>query len=195
MHIIDESGAIVATVDTADLFDVDAASTGGGGPGGGGYWGQTFPGAEDVSHANSVYVGEDGELIVSFRFFDVVVGVDGDPDSGSFGSLLWSLEGQPGTLFDSDYDIVASAGSDDSFEAQHCARRGPSGALTLFDNKEMAQGPSRGIVVELDDASGTADIVAEYSADEECGVQSAIYELPSGDGQGAMIPRGVPVDW
>ncbi|MFT4622110.1 MAG: hypothetical protein ACI8PZ_000766 [Myxococcota bacterium] len=225
--VVDASGALVQNLDLARTFDVPRCSGGGGGPGpGGGYWGRDLDG-EDVSHANSVYVSPEGEMVISFRFFDTVIALDGDPTSRSFGEPLWALEGLPNDAFDPSFVIESAVTDDLVFAANHCAQRAPTGELTVFDNGLV--GLSRAIVLDLDVDSGSAVITEVYEPGQACSVQSAIYKhtdgsalltcasaawfgefdagggdvtrwtveptCAGGPGPGAMIPRGVPVNW
>ncbi len=174
--VIDGDGSLAGVVDLGTTFEPPRCSAGGGGGGpgpGGGYWGRDLDG-EDVSHANSVYVDPTGELVVSFRFFDTVIGLDGDPTSPTFGELRWALEGEDGAEYESSFSLESDVTPDASFQANHCAQFAPTGELTVFDNGNS--GLSRALVIDLDLGAGVADITEVYEPGLTCGVQSAIYK-------------------
>ncbi|NED53563.1 hypothetical protein G3I24_22015, partial [Micromonospora aurantiaca] len=52
-----------------------------------------------------------------------------------------------------------------AFAWQHDARRQPDGTITLFDNHidEPGDGPSRGLVLTVDEDARTAERVREYA--------------------------------
>ena len=179
VYILSDAGELVGELDTTNAFNpgtVVSGESGGGGAGGGGFWSQEFPGAEEVAHANSVFADAQGDVLVSFRYLSSIVMYDGDPASADFGSKVWAIVGGDAPAFDSDFDITSSVTGDLAFEDEHCAQISPNGRVTLFDNGDRGDA-SRGLVMELDDASGTADIVGAYEVGESCDVQSGMYEL------------------
>jgi hypothetical protein len=142
------------------------------------YWqGTDFSDAESVGHANSVYMDSSGELILSFRFLNAIVSVDGDHSGSTFGEVNWILEGTNHGEIDGDFNLVSSVTSDLNFEAPHCAQIGPSGDVTVFDNGLFTN--SRGVTISLD--GNTADITGSYELQEQCSVQSSIIETKGGD--------------
>jgi hypothetical protein len=142
------------------------------------YWqGTDFSDAESVGHANSVYMDSSGELILSFRFLNAIVSVDGDHSGSTFGEVNWILEGTNHGEVDGDFNLVSSVTSDLNFEAPHCAQIGPSGDVTVFDNGLFTN--SRGVTISLD--GNTADITGSYELQEQCSVQSSIIETKGGD--------------
>ncbi|WP_433871451.1 arylsulfotransferase family protein [Saccharopolyspora sp. CA-218241] len=103
----------------------------------------------DYFHVNSVEPEADGTLLISARNTHAVYKIRKDT-----GAVVWRLSGKftdfrmgPGTLF----------------EWQHDARRRPDGTISIFDNGEAATGEdrSRGLVLRVDEAARTADLVRE----------------------------------
>ncbi len=174
VYVLANDGTLLGDIDSSAWYDTSS----GGGPSDP-YWGSVFPGAASLAHANSVSVGADGELLVSFRFLDAVVAADGAPDSAGFGDLLWALEGGTSSLISGTVDLVSSGGatSDLAFEAPHCVSHAPSGRITVFDNGDHTT--SRALVMAVDGTS--ADIEATYSMNADCPDQSSVFELDGGE--------------
>ena len=111
----------------------------------------------DWTHANSVQLTADGNLLISFRHLDWVVKIDYQNGTGP-GNILWRL-GQGG-----DFQL---AGGDNGlwFSHQHDAQLGPDGTtLSLYDNgntRRQANSTvtSRGQVLEIDEARRTARLL------------------------------------
>jgi hypothetical protein len=104
----------------------------------------------DYFHINSIEVDHDGNWIISARNTSTVYKVD-----YRAGEVIWRLGGK-----ESDFEM----GPGSEFAHQHDARRQPDGTITIFDNRaaRVAPGPSRGIVLELDEDEMTATLVREY---------------------------------
>jgi Arylsulfotransferase (ASST) len=106
----------------------------------------------DYLHVNSIEVDEGGQLLVSARHTSTVYKVD-----RSSGAVLWRLGGKK-----SDFAIGDGA----AFAFQHDARGHPGGLVSIFDNAAYSQQSateprSRGIVLELDTAAMTAQLVRQ----------------------------------
>ena len=105
----------------------------------------------DWFHANSLAMGDHGNVILSLNWLDAVVSIAPD-----WRSLEWTAGGrQSSFVFDS-----AS-----SFQGQHTAATLPNGHLLLFDNGRDRTGAaraSRGLEVALDRAHGTAQAVWSF---------------------------------
>ena len=142
------------------------------------YWNTEYPGAEDVSHANGVFVGDDGRITMSFRHLNSVVQIEG-VDDPAFGEVVWWLAGLPSAPVESDFTFTSSAGIEPmNFGTQHYASFARDGSLMLFDNRPVP-GESRALVMTL--SGDTADLTAEYGMDEWCPVEGGVFELPSGN--------------
>ncbi|TDD14789.1 hypothetical protein E1287_42620 [Actinomadura sp. KC06] len=104
----------------------------------------------DPVHVNSVQ--DDGDtLLVSARNTCALYSVD-----RRTGAVRWRLGGKR-----SDFTFGAHA----EFAWQHDARRRPDGTVTLFDNhiEDVGEGPSRGVILEIDEAGRHVSLVREFS--------------------------------
>lgn len=108
-------------------------------------------GAYDFFHANSIEVGDDGNLLVSARHTWTVYNIDREG-----GGIIWRLGGKRS-------DFTMGPGTD--FYWQHHARWGRDGSLTIFDD---GAGPlteetmSRGIRLDLDETARSATLAEQY---------------------------------
>jgi Arylsulfotransferase (ASST) len=100
----------------------------------------------DSVHANGIELDTDGHLLVSARNTSAIYKVD-----RSTGNILWRLGGKK-----SDFKM----GDGTSFGLQHDPRRHADGTLSIFD--DGTTGPSRGIVLDVDEVAMTATLVKEY---------------------------------
>jgi hypothetical protein len=112
--------------------------------------------SEDWTHANSIWVADDGSVIVSIRHLNQVIAIAPDLQS-----VLWRLGG-PGSDF-------SFPDSNDQFYFQHTASLTPDGNVLLFDNGDVrppAEGGqySRALELELDFVRMEAKRVWEYRA-------------------------------
>lgn len=106
--------------------------------------------AFDPVHVNSVQ--DDGDtLLLSARNTCALYSLD-----RRTGAVRWRLGGRRG-------DFALGDGA--AFAWQHDARRQPDGTITLFDNHidEPGDGPSRGLVLKVDEEARTAERVREYA--------------------------------
>lgn len=119
-----------------------------------------FTVANDWTHANSVTLAPDGNLILSMRHQDWVVKINYQNGAGS-GSILWTL-GRDGSF---------RTASGDPFpwpSHQHDAEFEPNGLLSLFDNgntrvAEQGGGNSRGQAWQIDEANKVANPVVNLN--------------------------------
>jgi len=124
----------------------------------------------DWFHVNSV--AEDGDaLLVSARNTHAVYAVD-----RATGAVRWTLGGKS-----SDYAM----GDGTTFAWQHDARRLADGTISLFDNQAAPPigEQSRGLVLALDDAAGSATLVREVVHPDGvlAGSQGNTQVLPDGN--------------
>ena len=105
----------------------------------------------DWLHANSLSVGQRGNILVSFFFLHEVLSIAED-----YQSIEWRLGGPASTF----------AVADNAMEAgQHTAAEVSSNRVLLFDNgRDRPSGElfSRALEIELDQVAGTAQIVWEF---------------------------------
>lgn len=142
----------------------------------------------DYFHANSVDVDDDGDLLISARHTCAVYSLD-----RRSGHVEWRLGGS-----NSDFDM----GPDAFFIKQHDARRSSDGTVTVLDNGgqcgEISREVTRGLALELDEESMTAQVAREYRHPEEVFSESQanFQELPGGQvffGWGS-VPRYTLMD-
>ncbi|MFV2175982.1 arylsulfotransferase family protein [Actinomadura sp. LOL_016] len=123
----------------------------------------------DPVHVNSVEADGDA-LLLSARNTSALYRID-----RRTGRIRWRLGGTRG-----DFEL----GEGVEFKWQHDARRRPDGTITLFDNAitEAESGPSRGIVLKVDERAGRADLVWEYTDGATFGHYMAnLQMLPGGN--------------
>jgi hypothetical protein len=142
------------------------------------------PTAYDPWHINSIDVDSDGNWLVSMRNTWAIYKVD-----SRTGQILWTLGGKSSTF--AVPDNVA-------FAFQHDARWRPDGQISIFDNDccgfiPQPSGPpkpappihgsqSRGLLMKLDEASGTVSFVGERKLyDLTSGTQGNMQVLPNGN--------------
>jgi hypothetical protein len=101
----------------------------------------------DSVHANGIELDADGHLLVSARNTSAIYKVD-----RSTGNILWRLGGKK-----SDFKMGEGA----TFGLQHDPRRDSDGNLSVFD--DGTSGPSRGIVLKVDEVAMTASLVKEFA--------------------------------
>jgi hypothetical protein len=138
------------------------------------YWTGLWPDAVDASHANGLWLRDDGDLIVSLRHLDTVIDLHGvlGPDP----QIAWVLGGgvvQP--ALPSDYTWPAG----DGFVLQHNPIWHEDGTLSVLDNRSGGD-PSRAIRVKLDDAAMTASVVQEWPLNEPCTVEGSAVPIEDG---------------
>ena len=104
----------------------------------------------DPFHVNSIYPDGKNGLLVSARNTHAVYRID-----KRTGRLDWTLGGK-GT----DFEMKGNS----EFAYQHDAQRRSDGTITLFDNEAGPQvgEESRGLQLEVDEKSMTAEVVQEY---------------------------------
>jgi hypothetical protein len=141
----------------------------------------------DPYHLNSIDLPGDGSFVISMRNTWAAYKVD-----IATGAIEWTLGGKhssfafgPGAEFQWQHNVTVYPGTplvtvfDD-----HCCQSGPA-------NKQVATGPSRGLVLRLDPRTHTAGIVAQYThgAGFDSEFMGNIEPLPGGNefvGWGSM---------
>ncbi len=112
----------------------------------------------DAYHVNSIDLSGDGTFLVSMRNTWAAYLVDADT-----GRIEWTLGGRrssfefgPGAAFQWQHDVKRQSSSTVSMFDDHCCQ------LTGGGTSVPATGPSRGLVLELDQSTHTATLVAQY---------------------------------
>jgi hypothetical protein len=119
-------------------------------------------GTWDPYHLNSLARAPGGSLVISARNTWSVY----DITPTGAGTVHWTLDGKPHAT-DSSFRFGPGA----PFAWQHDARLLPNGELTMFDDHCCSFAPdapkppptARGLILRLDTAAGTANLVASYS--------------------------------
>ena len=114
----------------------------------------------DAYHINAIDLSGAGTFLVSMRNTWAAYLVDIDT-----GRIEWTLGGRhssfkfgPGAAFQWQHDVKLQSGSTVSMFDDHCCQ------LTGGGTSVPATGPSRGLVLELDQSTHTATLVAQYPA-------------------------------
>jgi hypothetical protein len=132
-------------------------------------------GIEDWTHANSLWFGAEGNILMSIRHLDQIISISPD-----LKTVQWRLGGPR-----SDFSFPDPS---DRFYHQHAARELPNGNILLFDNGDVrpeAEGGvySRALELELDFETKEARKVWEYrhSPDLLADFVSNAQRLPNGN--------------
>ena len=166
-----EGTTSVGFVSLADLYDPAAVPS----AAQDGFWDGVFDDHVDWSHGNSVSV-VDGEMLLSLRWLDSALALDGDPTSPTFGQRRWLAVGSSLSLPAPDY--VPAPGPGQGFDGQHHVTR-VGDALWMFDNRPLSQ-PSRALRLTLDEVAGTAAVDASWVLDQNCPTHGTVYPLQGG---------------
>jgi EmrB/QacA subfamily drug resistance transporter len=133
----------------------------------------------DAYHVNSIQLVGADRLLVSMRNTWAAYLVD-----IATGRVQWTLGGRNSTF---------RFGPRAAFEWQHDVQLQPGARVTLYDDhccqltgggsQVPATGPSRGLVLDLDDAAHTATVVAQYThgGDFEAAYMGDTQTLPNGN--------------
>ncbi len=175
--VVNEDGSVAGSWDVETFAAPNGDETG---PPGG-YWGRQFPGAVDYSHANGLFIEDDGTALVSFLNFDAVLQVDLDPDSGDFGQVEWVLGGEGDGEIESTIALEDPAGvtTDDTFSHQHHPTWDSDGNLRIFDNGG-GSASARLLRMSVDAAGGTAEILESWPLDVTCPAVGGHYVMDDG---------------
>jgi hypothetical protein len=153
----------------------------------GDYWAADFPGAFDFAHSNAVAVDDEGNVYLSYRYIDTIQKVVGDPDRADFGTVLWTLVGDPTSPIDGDLVLTASVGGEASFGSPHHVQP-VDGGIRLYDNRWDDRLDTRILELAIDEQAGTADIVSVLPVGERCPIQGSAF--PLGDGEVLSVCSG-----
>lgn len=181
LYVFDASGALRADWRLVDHFQPTSP-----------------PGAfgADYSHANSVWVGDAGDVYVSFRHLSAIARIDGDLASPTFGAITWRLAGNPADPdFGSDFAITAPVGVSPTFEQQHNAHLLPDGTLALFDNRIALEEVSRVLHLSLDPVHGEATITQTYPLPLHCDFQGGAWHTVGGNPVATCAPPAIAYEF
>jgi hypothetical protein len=107
--------------------------------------------ADDWMHANALWIGPSGNVLVSLAFLDQVISLTPD-----FAAVEWLLGGPNASI---------PLAGDLAFHMQHTAAEVPAASgrrVILFDNGPRDRGYSRALELAIDPAAGTAEKVWEF---------------------------------
>ncbi len=150
--------------------------------------GTQIPLGIDYSHANSIWVDEAGDVLVSFRHLSAFAKIAGLQAADS-GAIRWTVSGDPThSPLGGGFTLTASAGGIETFELQHNVHPLPSGAYALFDNRKSFLEPSRVLQLQVDPVALTADISAVYTLPEHCPFQGGAWHTDAGNPIGTCAP-------
>ncbi len=133
-------------------------------------------GTGDWAHANGINANEEGLIALSLRNFDMVLGIDGDPDSPTFLDILWTAGGSAQALGTPNFN--PAIGPEEGWAGQHNPHV-DGDRLTLFDN--FGDGVvSRAARFHLDPTTGQAVHERSWYLDELCQIQSGAVPFDGG---------------
>ena len=140
------------------------------------------PQGYDYFHLNSIRDEPGGKVLISARHTNAVYEID-----KRTGAIVWRLGGKRSSF-------AMAPGT--RFAAQHDARRGPHGTISVFDNQAPPDTgrESRVVVMKLDRATRSVRLVREYEHPKpvRSDSQGSAQPLPGGDvfvGWGGKSPR------
>lgn len=105
----------------------------------------------DFGHANAIAIDDNGDILLSVRFFNEVTKI-----SRADSSILWRLGGKQNQFTFINDSLI--------FSAQHNVEILDNGNITLYDNGERTSPPiARGVEYELDEVNMTATKVWAFA--------------------------------
>jgi EmrB/QacA subfamily drug resistance transporter len=113
----------------------------------------------DAYHVNAVDLAGNGTFLVSMRntWAAYLVNIDTGKIQWTLGGKRSSFKFGPGAAFQWQHDVAFGPGSTVTMFDDHCCQ------LTGGGTSVPATGPSRGLVLELDQSTYTATLVAQYT--------------------------------
>lgn len=132
----------------------------------------------DWMHTNTIFVDDNGDVVLSSWGQDTVLKIAGDWNQPDFGQQIWAMDGDGGGGFGDDYDIDWSGvDGSDAFRDQHDVHFMSDGRLLMLDN-----GHGRGLVLTVDQVGLTATADATYpTVQSACGPQGTAAEAAGGN--------------
>lgn len=147
-----------------------------------GVWKEEWPGAYDVTHANSLAVDAQGDLLISARHLDAVIHVKGLDDAEP-GRIDWTLAASG--IIPSTFRVDSAVQGSSTFASQHHATWIDGTHLRLFNNggpfETPSSVPSTALSLSLDPVAGVATIEESVSYSSFCDFGGSAYPLPSGN--------------
>jgi EmrB/QacA subfamily drug resistance transporter len=133
----------------------------------------------DAYHVNSVQLTGNGSFLVSMRntWAAYLVNIEAGKIEWTLGGKSSSFKLGPGAAFQWQHDVELAPGSEVTMYDDHCCQ------LTSGGTNVKATGPSRALVLELDQQVRTATLVAQYtrSRDFAADYMGDAQSLPGGN--------------
>jgi len=145
----------------------------------------------DLTHGNSIWVDDDGDVYLSFRHIHSLVKVGGL--GAGFGAVEWVAAGGP-TPWANDFDFIEIEGEREGFFRQHNLHRLPTGELAMFDNR-TGNTPSRLLVFGLDPAAGTYEALEAYDLPLHCDFQGGAWFTGAGNPLATCAPTSTAFEF
>jgi hypothetical protein len=174
VYVFDAAGAVVDEIDLEGVWPYSYQPLMEGG-----YWSGAFGDAIDFSHANSVFVDANGDVLVSLKHLGSLAKFQGGPGAPGFGTLLWTAVGNPDSAIVAENDFVVTGAGDATFEMQHDANLASDGTLLLLDNGDVGA-PSRAVRYALDEPGRTLTLLESWELGSSCPVLGGVRELDDG---------------
>lgn len=139
----------------------------------------------DYSHANSIWVDDQGDWYLSSRHLSAVFKIAG-LDAPDAGDVRWILAGDPDeTRLDGTLQLLGG----ESFVRQHNVHLTPEGKLALFDNRLFYPERSRLLWLDIDEKAGTASVDQAWTLPYHCPFQGGAWTTASGTALATCAPR------
>lgn len=142
---------------------------------------------DDTSHANAIWVDDDGQALFSMRHLSAIAAVRGDPAAADFGEIVWRMA-DPASEFGTDFTYASSVAGPADFQQQHNVHLLPDGRMTMFDNREIFDEVSRVVELSFDPATGSAVFEREYPLVVHCDFQGGAWRTPAGNPLATCAP-------
>ncbi len=139
----------------------------------------------DYSHANSIWVDEQGDWYLSSRHLSSVFKIAG-LDAPDTGAVRWILAGNPDEIrVEGTLQLLGG----ESFVRQHNVHLTPEGKLALFDNRLFYPERSRLLWLDIDEKAGTASVDQAWVLPFHCPFQGGAWTTASGTALATCAPR------
>ncbi len=182
LHVFGQDGAKVAEWHLQDVFEPPE--------------GPQRAGLVDYSHSNAVFVGGDGDILVSMRHLSAVAKLNGDFGDPNFGEVLWRLSGDASNEeFGMDFTLDGPPGVDSSFAMQHNVHWLDDGRLAMFDNRAINFEDSRVLVMDVDELAKEVAVDDVYELGRHCRFQGGAWHTAAGNPVATCAPQSLAFEY
>jgi hypothetical protein len=131
----------------------------------------------DWMHTNTVWVQENGDVLLSSYEQDTLLSIAGDWTAPDFGEVRWAMAGRAGTGLGDDFALDwGPVAGEDTFHHQHHAHFVDPTTLVMLDNFH-----GRGLQLSVDVARRTAVVERSFATGSpQCGPQGTATTTASG---------------